>query len=289
VFADPAPSSAALRFAEAQRAAKALEYDRALTLAQEAVEQGNADEGLTRKLFRFQAEMAVAVGLKDTAISAFARLLELEPGLELPADASPRFREPFQRARERLGRARLTAVPDSKQTGRELVRTTVRIEGDLLHLVFQVQVRPLKGAPVMLARTDGFEGHWTCEAAPCPHHISVQDGRGNELLRIGGPDSPLLALKPENPGKEPDTRPLLRRGWPYVALAGALAVGGAVLAAQTARSAAEFRHARDNPGQYTIAQVRTLDRQRRFLFGGSAACLGFSAASLGLGIWWWSP
>src|SRR5688572_26749738 len=70
-----AQGKAAVRFKEAQRASTALEYDRALTLAQEALEQGDADQTLTRQLYAFQAEMAVAVGLQETAISAYARAL----------------------------------------------------------------------------------------------------------------------------------------------------------------------------------------------------------------------
>lgn len=278
-----------MRFADAQRAAKTLEYDRALTLAQEALEQGDADPALMRQLFRFQAEMAIVVGLKDTAVSAFARLLELDPGLELPSDASPRFVEPFRRAKERLGAASLSVIPRSEHKSRSLISTRVRVEGDSLHLVFGVHVIPLQGASVALARTDVFEGHWTCAAAPCPHYISVQDGRGNELVRIGSPDSPLLVLEPEPVAATVDSRPLYRRGWPYVVGAGALVLTGTVLAVQTARAETEFRTARDTPGLHTIREVRTLDARRRGLYTASAITFGVSAAALGLGILWWSP
>jgi hypothetical protein len=277
------------RFREAQRASKALEYDRALTLAQEALEQGDGSSELLLKIFLFQAQMAVAVGLQETAISAYARALNLDPGQELASDASPKFAHPFQKARERIAGARLTAVPSSQRTRDGLVKTQVRVQGDVLHQVFGVEVQQAGGAPVPLARTDTYEGHWSCAAAPCPHAIVVKDGRGNELLRIGSEKSPLLALEPELRAGALDTRPWYRRGWPYVAGAGVIAAAGTVLAVQTAQADANFRNARDNPGQNTISQVRALDAQRKGLYAATVTTLGISAVALGLGILWWSP
>ncbi len=287
--ATPLPSRSAQRFAEARKAALSLEYDRALTLTHAALEQGDADAALTFRLFVFQAEMAMAVGLEDSAASAFARALELEPTYELPLDASPRLARPFKTAKGRIQGARLSATPSSLRAPDGAVHTQVRVVGDTLQLVVGARLQPLDGSPVQLARTEGFEGRWRCPASPCPHTLSLTDNQGNELLAVGTRESPLFARDPEGPKVVKDLRPWYRRGWPYLIATGAFAAAGAAMAVKTAQTDADFRNARDNPNQHMLAEVQGLDAQRRAFYATGATLFGCSLVTGGLSLLWWSP
>lgn len=279
----------ALRFEEARKAARSLEYDRALTLAYAALEQGDADAPLTFRLFLFQAEMASAVDLEDSAVTAYARALELDPTFELPLDASPRLARPFMKAKARMRGERLGAIPSSLRNPDGTVHTQVRLVGDTLQLVVGAKLQPLQGSAVVLARTDGFEGRWRCVSSPCAHTLSLMDNQGNELLRVGSSASPLFAREPEGPKVVEDTRPWFRRGWPYLIATGVLLTAGSVTAVRTAQTDADFRNARDNPGQYTLAQVQAVDNQRRALYAVSATLFGLSLGTGSLSLLWWSP
>ena len=289
VQAGTSSGQAAARLARAERAAKALEYDRALALAQESLEQGDADPALLKRIFLFQAEMAVAVDLEDTAVAAYARALELDPGLELRPDASPRFVKPFRLARARVGSTRLVAVPTSAFVEPGRIHTELRLRGDGLGMVVGARVQPLEGEAAALSRTDGFEGHWACASVPCPHVISLLDARGNELLRIGSAEAPLLVLAPPRPPALVDTRPVHARGWPYAVLGGLLAGTGTVFAIRTAQTDADFRNARDNPGTHTLAQVSRLDGQRQQLYTVSAITVGLALGGGAVAAILWQP
>jgi hypothetical protein len=285
----PAQSKSALRFAEARKAALNLEYDRALSLAHAALEQGDADAALTFRLFVFQAEMSMAVDLEDSAVAAFARALELEPNFELDLEASPRLERPFKKAKARMQGVRLSAVPTSIRAPNGTVSTQVRLVGDTLQLVVGATLQPFSGAPVPLTRTDGFEGRWSCERAPCPHLLSFKDNRGNELLRVGSQESPLFVREPEGPKIQEDRRPWYRRGWPYLIASGVFAAAGTVMAVRTAQADADFRNARDNPGQFMLEEVQAKDGQRHALYAVTATFFGLSLGSGVISWLWWSP
>ncbi|MBK7863791.1 MAG: hypothetical protein IPJ65_35335 [Archangiaceae bacterium] len=273
------------RYQQAVKAAKALEYDRALALTVEAFSLGEATASLTRALLALQAEMAIAVDLPETAVTAYARLLELEPAWQRPVDASPRTAEPFRQAAKKVAGARLTAVPTSTRTADGQAYTRVRIEGDVLNLVHGGRVETA-GPSTPLTRTDVLEARWRCTQPACEYTVSLTDSQGNELLRLGDDGAPLAVPAALPTG---DTRPLLRRGWPYVALAGALAIVGTVLAVRTAQLDAEFRIARDTPGQYTYFQVSALDAQRRGWYAGAVTGFSLTVLAAALGAWWWLP
>jgi hypothetical protein len=80
---------------EARKAVDEIRYDDARTLLVQALKQGgNRPEQLV-EIYRLSAATAVVLGSSDLAEQYYRRMLALDPNASLPADASPRLREPF--------------------------------------------------------------------------------------------------------------------------------------------------------------------------------------------------
>jgi hypothetical protein len=81
--------------ARARKAIDEIRYDDARQLLVQALKQGaNRPEELV-EIYRLSAVTAAVLGPADLAEQYYRRMLALDPDAALPADASPRLREPF--------------------------------------------------------------------------------------------------------------------------------------------------------------------------------------------------
>jgi tetratricopeptide (TPR) repeat protein len=187
--AETRPRSAIL-LQEARAANARMDLDEAMRKARQALAIGDAGPGDVWQIYVFLAETASGSGQIEVAVEAYRRALELHPALELAPDSSPRFLDPFRRAKKANGTARLTAVPASSWVSPQEIETRVRIEGDGAHLVQggRLYVQSQRGLlRIELARTDVLTSRWQCERQPCGYYVALTDANGNELLWAGAP------------------------------------------------------------------------------------------------------
>ncbi len=286
------------RLGEARAAAKRLELEHALQLARAGLEAGDATPDEAWTLHALLGELSAAMGFREAAVEAFSRALLLNPGYELPPEASPKLLVPYQEARTLIGGGRLSIVPKAVTGEDRRVRLTVRIEGDLLHLVnggraYTGEPGQVRFLPVPLARTDVLEGQWRCEVGPCPFFVALTDRQGNELLRSGSAKAPLYAEEP--PWKPvavlPEPAPSAERQWyarpgPYLAAAAGLSVVGSYFAYRFNDDQQRLLTVNDNRADFPYAEAQALDAARRrdqvamFVSFGAAAAAGVTAIVL---------
>ncbi len=271
--------------ADALQAARRWEYRQALALARAGLAVGDATPEVTAKLYAVQGEVAAAMGEGALAEDAFTKVLLLSPAFEIPADASPKVREPFQRARTRVGAERLAAAPLSERRA-DQVLTRVKVTGDPLQLTDRVTLRRLSGPSseeLPLARTEGWELRWGCSDSRCDHLLTLRDRQGNALLSLGTRAAPLQIDKT----LAAPARPWHRHPLVYGAGAAAFAAAGSVFAVRAAREDAELAGMLSDRGSYTFTQARDLQglRQRDALLGGGFFVLA-AACAVGVVIVW---
>jgi hypothetical protein len=76
-----------------------VDFPRQRELARQALEQGNGDPARVAQIYRLLGIAHAVLGEPDVAKEAFARLLELDPSIELERSLSPRIRSPYMEAR----------------------------------------------------------------------------------------------------------------------------------------------------------------------------------------------
>jgi hypothetical protein len=81
--------------ADARKAVDEIRYDDARELLVQALKQGGNRPDELVEIYRLSAATAVVLGPADLAEQYYRRMLALDPNATLPADASPRLREPF--------------------------------------------------------------------------------------------------------------------------------------------------------------------------------------------------
>ena len=103
---------------QAERAYREVDFPRQRALALQALEQGNGDPARVAQIYRLLGIAHAVLGEPEAAKEAFARLLELEPGIELERSLSPRVRSPYLEARgewdvagEHLGVSIIVMIP----------------------------------------------------------------------------------------------------------------------------------------------------------------------------------
>ena len=84
---------------QAERAYREVDFPRQRALARQALEQGNADPARVAQIYRLLGIAHAVLGEPEVAKEAFARLLELDPSIELQRSLSPRIRSPYMEAR----------------------------------------------------------------------------------------------------------------------------------------------------------------------------------------------
>jgi len=84
---------------QAERAYREVDFPRQRALALQALEQGNGEPARVAQIYRLLGIAHAVLGEPEAAKEAFARLLELDPGIELERSLSPRIRSPYLEAR----------------------------------------------------------------------------------------------------------------------------------------------------------------------------------------------
>ncbi|MCC6333184.1 MAG: tetratricopeptide repeat protein [Myxococcales bacterium] len=277
-----APSSLAAEASKelerARGALKGLAFEEAAQAAARGLEAGDASPLETAELHFLIGQASAVLGRADAAQRAFARALELSPGLELPLGASPKLAEPFQAARTALKGARLAIAPSGEVLANGRARVQVHIHGDVELLVDHGVLRfgfDLTPGEVPLTRTDPPEASLPCPAPPCAYSVSLFDRAGNGLLEAGSATSPLFVgapAKPVPPSAPPattsqDARVWYRRPWPWLGAAVASAVATGLFAWQFTSARASVEAITANPGDFTWAQAQAADSSQKLFFG----------------------
>jgi len=220
------------KLAAARAAIEAVRYDDARGLLVQALKAGTNDPDELREIYQLSAATAVVLGQNDLAEQYYRRVLSLDPDARLPADASPKLRQPFVAAQAFMAAHRRLEVRAARR-GR---RIEVTVVADPLGMVAAVtaivdgEALPevaVGDGPVVLAP----DGKVT--------RIVLLDEHGNALRTIAAP-APAAAAggDPAGPAERPASphTPILRRWvtWavPAVVLAGTGA--GFLVAAQRA-------------------------------------------------------
>ena len=291
LMAAQAHASSAGEALDAARAAKArLDLPQALEATRTALAGGTASVDETALLYTLQAEVLAAMGLRDDAVTAFARALSLSPSTQPPPNASPKLNEPFKAAVARVQGKRLSASPRTELTLTR-ARTEIDVRDDTERLVeggvLYARRTDSTFASTRLTRTAVLEAAWECPSEACDYYVVLTDKAGNALLSLGTEQAPLraMALPSAAPVASVATSPLRWAG-----RIGALAamVGSSALAAGFAvKFQADQARAFDidsNKASHTFAQLQTADRarttDRALLIGGSIGAAVFATTAV---------
>lgn len=199
----------------ARRAIEDVRYDDARGLLVEALEAGTNQPDELREIYQLSAATAMVLGQRELAEQYYRRVLALDPDARLPADASPKLRQPFVAAQAYMAAHRRLEVRVARR-GRRLEVTVV---ADPLGMVAAVtaisdgEALPqvaVTGAPIVLRPGGKVES------------IVLLDEHGNALRTLPAP-APAGSAEPA-PRAAPPSTPVLRRWstWaiPAVVLAG---------------------------------------------------------------------
>jgi len=208
------------KLAAARRAVEDVRYDDARGLLVEALEAGTNRPDELREIYQLSAATAMVLGQRDLAEQYYRRVLELDPEARLPADASPKLRQPFVAAQAFMAaHRRLDARAVRRGRGIE-----VTVVADPLGMVAAVTAivdgEPLpavavSGAPIVLRPHGQVE------------QIVLLDEHGNTLRMIAAPgDGPASGADPALEPASPNT-PFLRR-WTTWAIPAAVFTGTGV-------------------------------------------------------------
>jgi len=212
------------KLAAARRAVEDVRYDDARGLLVEALEAGTNRPDELREIYQLSAATAMVLGQRDLAEQYYRRVLELDPDARLPADASPKLRQPFVAAQAFMAaHRRLGARAARRGHGIE-----VTVVADPLGMVAAVTAivdgEPLPavavtGAPVVLRPHGRVE------------RVVLLDEHGNTLRVIAAPgdgpaSGPVSGADPAERPAAPDP-PFLRR-WTTWAIPAAVFTGTGV-------------------------------------------------------------
>lgn len=219
------------KLAAARAAIEAVRYDDARGLLVQALKAGTNDPDELREIYQLSAATAVVLGQNDLAEQYYRRVLALDPDARLPADASPKLRQPFVAAQAFMAAHRRLEVRAARR-GR---RIEVTVVADPLGMVAAVtaivdgEALPevaVGDAPIVLAP----DGKVT--------RIVLLDEHGNALRTMAAPAAPAGGADPVGPAERPASphTPILRRWVTWAVPAAVLAGTGAafLVAAQRA-------------------------------------------------------
>ena len=184
----------------AQQEAQEQRWDRALSLAEQALSSGVSSQPLqTAEIYGFIGKAAAVIGDDNAAQLAFARALELRPDFELSLRESPRILQPFRAARQSLSGAHLTLEARAERSWDGEVEATVGVHGDALSLVDRVRLespeRDETAGTQLSPPNESLFFHWRCATVPCRFWVTLLDARGNTLALAGTPSLPLEAAQ----------------------------------------------------------------------------------------------
>jgi hypothetical protein len=195
---------------DARKAVDDIRYDDAQRLLVQALKQGANQPAELVEIYRLSAATAAVLGTADLAEQYYRRMLALDPDASIPADASPRLREPFVAAQAYMA-AQQRFEARATRTPKGIAVTIV----DPLGMVIAVATvengelrakQPFAGQPVTL--DDAGD------------RVVALDENGNFLRVVELPARPAIEDKPR-----PLRTPILRR-W-YTWAIPAVLTGGA--------------------------------------------------------------
>jgi hypothetical protein len=190
------------KLAAARRAVEDVRYDDARGLLVEALEAGTNQPDELREIYQLSAATAMVLGQRELAEQYYRRVLALDPEARLPADASPKLRQPFVAAQAFMAAHRRLEVRVARR-GR---RFEVTVVADPLGMVAAVtaisdgEALPqvaVTGGPIVLRPGGKVE------------QIVLLDEHGNTLRTMAAP-APAGTAEPVE-GTAPPATPILRR------------------------------------------------------------------------------
>ncbi|HUU01372.1 MAG TPA: hypothetical protein VM425_08045 [Myxococcota bacterium] len=118
-----------------------LDFEKALSLIQQAKqEEGNSRDQLLR-IYHIDGLCQGALGHYDLALSAFLKLLALNPAFRLSADVSPRVRKPFEDLlKQDLPRLEVRSIPPAGAWKGEPVGLTFEVVADPAKMMRSIRI-----------------------------------------------------------------------------------------------------------------------------------------------------
>lgn len=185
------------RLTLAERAYQAVDYETALTLAEQSLDEGTADRTHLTRTYELIGIAAAALHRDEVSRNAFIRLLALNPDAQVNQRLAPALRGPFVEA---LGfwssRGDGFGVEATLLSRRERLRVTMSDPLGLAATIvvgsriddtgaFEVQRAEVEQSPTVYIPVDGARDARTVE-----YYVWVLDGPGNRLVEIGNEDEP---------------------------------------------------------------------------------------------------
>ncbi|HOX47100.1 MAG TPA: hypothetical protein PK668_26135 [Myxococcota bacterium] len=228
----PCAARAAEPLEQAEQLLIAMEYGKALKLAEAVLREPGSGPGELVAALRMQGLCLTALGREAEAVEVFRRLLAIEPAFRLGEDLSPKMRSGFTTA---LGLSvdqpplRVSHVPPVVSGALRELRLVARLEADPLRMVkgLRLRYRTAGGLRELSVLVDGPKG----VAFKLPERYLADEftywfeafnEHGGVLARVGSPEAPLElravpappvvapapvaappppALEPEEPGR----------------------------------------------------------------------------------------
>jgi hypothetical protein len=210
------------KLAAARQAVEDVRYDDARGLLVEALAAGTNRPAELREIYQLSAATAMVLGQRDLAEQYYRRVLALDPDARLPADASPKLRQPFVAAQAYMAAHRRLDVRAARR-GRRIEVTVVAdplgmvaavtaiVDGEALPEV--AVTGAAIGTPIVLAPAGKVD------------RIVLLDEHGNRLRTIAVDGAGPAAGTAESTA--PSSTPILRR-WLTWAIPAAVATGTGV-------------------------------------------------------------
>jgi tetratricopeptide (TPR) repeat protein len=266
VSAEPGSASAAL--AEANALQERRKLAEGYEAARRALQPGDATAEETWAIYQTLGELAAAMGYADDAKSAFSRALELNPGLELSALASPRLQEPFRAAKAALAGAALSVKVVTRLAPDGSLVTELDVSGDANQLVRSARLKAL-GEQRELSRGAPMQVTWSCPAARCEYTVSLHDDRGNTLWTSSSGGAVLTAFREAPKALEPAAAPEVEKSsshpLPWGIAAVLLAVTGGVLTGLTVNEANQLNDIYADPALHYFGEAQARDGRANVL------------------------
>jgi hypothetical protein len=184
---------------EGRRLYDGMLYEKATAQLRLAAETPTSTKEERRQAVDLLARSLAAQGLIDQAEREYARLLDRDPNAPAPADASPKIRAAFQRAKARLYPADFVSLS-------QVAATTASVEVDVVdpwQKVRELTLASSQGGAAFekqqMEYKDGRAGgrFGPLGDAPVRYYVLAQGEQERVLARLGSEEKPLLLPRPE--------------------------------------------------------------------------------------------
>jgi hypothetical protein len=229
-----AEPSAALAAAEA--AYVAVDFEGTRSASENALNEGNHDPAETLRLYTLLGIATATLGQEAEAREAFRRVIGLDPDTGLDKDLSPKIRSPYLEVRGELsakGQLRPLAAHAVRHGGRLFVELN-----DPANIAAGIDVAFRAGSSPDVTHfhvahgQEAIASSVVSDMSRIEYRLTVRDGYGNALFRIGSEATPEI-IEPDPNARDAEVRAVRRSRVPYYLTAGLLA-GAGVAAGATA-------------------------------------------------------